>query len=483
MECLDHAPQLADPEGCYDTFLKIAAYLIEQSTPPGGVDWQDSVTGLPSLFPSTLSQSVLDERLDDSQLRSVLGRSGELASCHSDYHRWTLLYKIAWRTQNGERALMGDILDPDVRELDRLAHTVRRDIHKMKAFVRFKRLQDDNQERYIAWHRPDHRILRLAAPFFARRFGSMRWTIFTEHESVSYEEGSLVFGKGIPASDVDNVDEIEELWKAYYRSIFNPARIKINAMVKEMPRRYWSTLPEADIIQQLLDEAPSRVRKMIEAQTHGEGAAAFLPDDPVSLPVLQEHAEHCAGCGIAEMATRTVFGEGPQKAPIMLIGEQPGDEEDRVGRPFVGPAGQVLNRALEAAGLDRSELYITNAVKHFKYEPRGNQRVHRRASAREIRACSHWLNAEIAQVQPEVIVLLGAAAGQSLFGAGYRVGAHRGQTIDHQRVASKIVPTIHPSMVLRSTDSDRSSVFQDLVNDLRHAAEILGARDLQDELG
>lgn len=466
------AMQLADPKGSYDDFLKLATFLVSSSIEPLRIDWVDSVTGLPSLFqPTVTAGHGIDSQpkvASAHDVRSMLGRAGELAACHTDDRRWELLYRILWRMVfDGERSLLGDVLDSDVRELERLARTVRRDVHKMKAFVRFRKVKDDTGERYVAWHRPDHRILQIAAPFFVRRFGSMRWTIFTPTESADWKNGSLTFGDGVPADAVAGGDQVEELWKTYYASIFNPARIKIGAMVKEMPRRYWATLPEASIIEQLLDEAPDRVRRMVEAQSNGEGAKPFLPDRKVSLPVLRAEAQGCVGCGIAEMATQTVFGEGPNDASVMLISEQPGDEEDLAGRPFVGPSGQILDEALAKAGLRRSELYVTNAVKHFKYEPRGERRIHRRASMSEIRACSPWLDREIDLVDPDLIVLLGSVAGQSLFGAGYRVNEHRGSWLVHPKYRSRILSTVHPSMILRMPLDQYSIALSKFVDDLR----------------
>jgi DNA polymerase len=187
---------------------------------------------------------------------------------------------------------------------------------------------------------------------------------------------------------------------------------------------------------------------------HSTGSAAdFLPERK-TLPSLAAAAQSCQGCPIYCNATQVVFGAGPAGAPLMLVGEQPGDQEDRAGQPFVGPAGRVLDEALEAAGIPRGEVYVTNAVKHFKWEPRGKRRLHAKPSSREIAACRPWLEAEIQVVKPAMIVLLGATAAQSLLGSSFRLTQHRGEIMEGTRWASALLATVHPSMLLRIPDAD-----------------------------
>ncbi|WP_307164779.1 UdgX family uracil-DNA binding protein [Streptomyces rishiriensis] len=193
------------------------------------------------------------------------------------------------------------------------------------------------------------------------------------------------------------------------------------------------------------------------------------------LPALRRAAADCRGCPLHRDATRTVFGAGAADARVMLVGEQPGDQEDREGRPFVGPAGKLLDRALAEAGIDPGEAYVTNAVKHFKFtraEPR-KRRIHKAPSLREMTACAPWLAAELAVVEPELIIVLGATAGKALLGSGFRVGQVRGTLLEeeiHGR-SERLVPTVHPSSVLRA--DDREGAYQGLVQDLRTAARIL----------
>jgi uracil-DNA glycosylase family protein len=195
-------------------------------------------------------------------------------------------------------------------------------------------------------------------------------------------------------------------------------------------------------------------------------AAAFMPDS-LTLTALRDAVQRCEGCPLHANATQAVFGEGKLSSDVMLVGEQPGDQEDLLGKPFVGPAGVVLDRALEQAGIDRSATYVTNAVKHFKWKARGPRRIHDKPSWTEQMACRPWVEAEIALVKPRALVLLGATAAQSLLGKSFRVTQHRGKPVESD-LAELVTATIHPSAVLRS--DDREAMFEGLLDDLRVVA-------------
>jgi uracil-DNA glycosylase len=201
-----------------------------------------------------------------------------------------------------------------------------------------------------------------------------------------------------------------------------------------------------------------------------DSAADFLPRR-CTLPQLRDAAKTCRGCQLYCNATQTVFGEGPAVAAVMLIGEQPGDQEDRSGRPFVGPAGKLLDEIMEQAGISRDEVYLTNAVKHFKFEPRGKRRIHAKPSAREVKACRPWLEAEIQVVKPRIIVALGATASQSLLGTSFRLTQRRGEFITGTPWAEHLLATMHPSALLRIPDDElRRRAQSDFLNDLRLVA-------------
>lgn len=202
------------------------------------------------------------------------------------------------------------------------------------------------------------------------------------------------------------------------------------------------------------------------------GAEKFLPRRR-TLATLREASKGCQGCDLYIPATQTVFGEGPSSARVVLVGEQPGNSEDLEGHPFVGPAGAILDRALVAAKIDRKQVYVTNAVKHFSFEPRGKARLHKRPRPGEVRACAPWLHAELDLIEPDVLVLLGATAAQSLFGSSFRVTQQRGKKLESD-LAPFVIATIHPSAVLRAPDAAaRGESFQSLVADLKVVAQAL----------
>src|SRR5947209_14980087 len=206
-----------------------------------------------------------------------------------------------------------------------------------------------------------------------------------------------------------------------------------------------------------------------------EYARPATPPDSTSWSTVRKAAKDCTACHLYKKATQTVFGEGPKKAPIMLIGEQPGDYEDVAGKPFVGPAGKIMNRALEEAGIDRKKVYVTNAVKHFKWEPRGKRRLHKKPNAREIAACRPWLEAELRLVRPDLVVAMGSTAAQTIFGPSFRVTRERGRVLS-SKLAPKVVATVHPSSLLRQPDEEsRRREYKHFVADLRIAIKAANA--------
>jgi DNA polymerase len=200
-------------------------------------------------------------------------------------------------------------------------------------------------------------------------------------------------------------------------------------------------------------------------------AAPLVPERP-SLPKLREAAAGCKACPLWKTGTQTVFGEGAAKAEVVLVGEQPGDQEDKQGKPFVGPAGKLLDKALEEAGIDRSLAYVTNVVKHFKWQARGKRRIHQKPSWSEIAACRPWLDAELRVVKPRVLVCLGATAAQALLGRQFRVTKERGRPVESD-LAPVVVATVHPSSILRADEEDREAEFAALVSDLKAVASAL----------
>ena len=218
----------------------------------------------------------------------------------------------------------------------------------------------------------------------------------------------------------------------------------------------------------------NELRFIIGMPTDEEYARPATPPDTSSLVTVREAAGRCTACHLYERATQTVFGEGPKNASIMLVGEQPGDYEDVAGRPFVGPAGKIMDQALEEAGIDRSQVYVTNAVKHFKWEPRGKRRIHQKPNSREIAACRPWLEAELRIVKPRLVVAMGATAAQTIFGPSFRVTRERGKVLS-SKLAPRVLATVHPSSLLRQPDqASRQHEYKHFVSDLRAAVRAAG---------
>jgi DNA polymerase len=319
--------------------------------------------------------------------------------------------------------------------------------------------------------------VELNAPFFTDRFAQMRWSILTPDRCAHWDGQHLTFTAGVPKSEAPLDDAVEPLWQKYYANIFNPARVKVHAMTKEMPKRYWKNLPEAQLIPELLRKAPTRVDSMM-AKSRATAAVDFHPalvpgsDD---WDVVKKAAAGCTACPLYKTGTQTVFGEGSWKSELVFIGEQPGDSEDLAGKPFVGPAGQLLDRALEDAGIDRKLAYVTNAVKHFKWVPSGKRRLHKTPSPREVAACRPWLEAEMRIVKPKVVVCLGSTAAQSVLGPEVRVLRDRG-TFRASPFCEQTFVTVHPSSLLRAPDeAAREEAYRLFVADLKKVARKIAA--------
>ena len=514
-----------------------ARRLIVDDVAPEDVSW--SVGSNDTLFTATADDDEASPTPDRGPPaaftvpRSFLERCAA-AVLHRDAERFGFLYRVLWRLRR-EPGLIEVAVDPDVVRLDAMVKAIRRDLHKMKAYVRFRevatpeatgtRARPSQVERalrdgdhsgvmapwFVAWFEPSHYIVEAVAPFFTRRFTAMRWAILTPDRSASWDGESLSFGPGAQRSDAPDGDVLEDLWRSYYASIFNPARLKLAAMQGHMPKKYWKNLPEAELIaplaaaaQRRMDTmidavplpAPARTERVMHAAGHRPPASPGDPMDeatafvdpstiepagaePADLDLtgLKAAAADCRACPLWEPATQTVFGEGQAGARIVVVGEQPGDQEDLAGRPFVGPAGQLLNRALIEAGVDRSTLYVTNAVKHFKFIVRGKRRMHQSPKVTEIRACRPWLDAEVARLKPALVIAMGASAAQSVFGRTTPVEKSRRQFFEHTVGGhrTRVVVTVHPSYLLRLPDEEaKAAAYAAFVEDLRIAHGSIG---------
>jgi probable DNA metabolism protein len=466
-------------------FWRSAALLEAAGAEPEDVVF-DMAGKTPDLFdpaPVPLAQRAGELRLAPTELRALL----DPALLHSDAERFALAYRLLRRLRC-EPHLLAIASDRDISRARDLAKAVRRDKHKMTAFVRFRETRgDDGQPVYVSWFEPDHHIVAATAPFFVRRFANMRWSILTPRRSAHWDGQQLTIGAGAEVAQAANDDPLEEIWRTYYAHIFNPSRLMVGAMRAHMPKKYWHNLPEASLIAPLIATAQQRSHDMIGAAPTAPRRAAVAKTAPVCSPLhfsgayagfaslkqLREEGARCQGCPLHANATQAVPGEGPTDARLMLVGEQPGDEEDLAGRPFVGPAGRLLDIALQRAGIDRSACFVTNAVKHFKFEARGKRRLHRNPDRQEIERCRWWLDAERALIKPDLIVALGASAARSLIGRPVKVGEIRGQLIPLSASESLLV-TVHPSYLQRLQGEDvKRREWHRFLGDLRLAQQSL----------
>lgn len=460
----------------FDGWRLAARRLRTEGVPPESVVWTVERDLFDDVAPAVVASPgafTVPPAFVDLARSVVLHRSGE---------RFSLLYRLLWRLEQEPR-LIENPADPDVARARDMAKGVARAIHKMHAFVRF-RLVESDPETYAAWFEPAHRVTEAAAPFFARRFTNMAWTILTPDACVAWDGETLKVSDGADPADAPSEDAQEELWRTYYASIFNPARLNERMMRQEMPKRYWRNLPEARLIPALIETAQERAAAMVaappspapdrvlKAAMRQARDGSYEGDIPTSLDAVAAAAQVCRRCDLWRDATQGVSGEGDPRASLMFVGEQPGDQEDLAGRPFVGPAGQVFDAALAEAGVSRDRTWITNAVKHFKHEPRGKRRIHKTPNGGEVTACRWWLDAERRLVRPRVIVALGATAAQAVMGKATPIGANRGKPLQLPDQAQAVV-TYHPSFLLRLPDAAaRGRVHAEFVEDLRLAGEL-----------
>lgn len=477
----NHVVRLAG-ETDFEGWRNAARRLVLNKVAPDDIAWQvgDGPAGPGDTLPEMLPGASLNVPA------TFVERAGTVL-CHSDPERFGFLYRLLWRLSD-EPDLLKIAFDADIRRFEAMEKSVHRDIHKMRAFVRFRKLVDEGGERYVSWFEPDHFILERNASFFVERFTGMRWSIVTPYASAHWDRATLQFAPGGSRQDVPPEDAAEELWLTYFRSIFNPARLKVKAMQTEMPKKYWRNLPEASLVSELIAGAETAAKEMIEkmpgqpaphhARLQARHWARVEQDEKdgtsaTTIAELRLAASDCRRCPLWHDATQTVFGEGPEHASVVFVGEQPGDQEDLAGKPFVGPAGHVFDDVLHEADIDRTKVYVTNAVKHFKFEPRGKRRLHKKPNAGEVRACRWWLDKELALTRPKLAVALGATAAQSLLGKAVSITQMRGGVVQRED-GLRVFLTIHPSFILRIPDqADKQAERARFLADMKEVRRLM----------
>ena len=375
--------------------------------------------------------------------RALVAIAG-LAAQARDPDRFALLYRLVWRANAGEK-LLEHKDDPELRRAQGLAYAVRAEAHRMRTLLRFMPVDDG---RYLGWYAPAHYVLEANAQLMARRFPNLACSIITPDGSAHWHDSAPHFGAGL--AHVADDDALAAWWHTHHATLLHEAQRA-------------TSVPEAEP----LDESPRPPDRP--------------PLGPVVLPVhadtqlreVSHEAGDCRRCPLHEPASQTVFGEGPGDASVLFVGEQPGDQEDIIGRPFVGPAGQIMDRAMEEAGIDRRTIYITNAVKHFKFSPRGKRRIHQTPEAPEIQACRFWLDVERVQVRPKLLVLMGGTAARAVTGRPETITRERGRPFRLEDGQMAFV-TVHPSFLLRVPDEDaKAREYRAFVQDLATVRTLL----------
>lgn len=358
--------------------------------------------------------------------------------------RFGLMYGLVWRAHGGGKP--EDAADPDLRLARRLALAVRADAHRMRTNIRFMPVRGG---RFLGWFEPLHHVLAANAQMMARRFPALAFSMVTPDGSAHVAEGRVRVGPGLPRVEDDAA--LGAWWQAQGEALLERAEPLGEA-------------PAAEAV----DEAP----RPPDRPALGPVVMHAQPDP--ELQAAAGEAGSCTRCHLHAPATQTVFGEGPADARLLFVGEQPGDQEDVIGRPFVGPAGQMMDRAMEEAGIDRRAVYVTNAVKHFKFTPRGRRRIHQTPEAAEIHACAFWLDVERTRLRPELTVLMGATAARAVLGRQVTISRERGRPIplpDGRRV----FVTVHPSFLLRVPDPEaKAREYAAFVRDLAAARDLAG---------
>jgi DNA polymerase len=362
--------------------------------------------------------------------------------------RFDLLYRLLWRANAGERVQRAT--DPETRRAQGLALAVRAEAHRMRTLVRFLPVPEGGRTRYLGWYEPAHYVLEATTQLMGRRFPETVFSILTPDGGAHWDGTTLRFSAGVGRRAVHDDASLQSWWQAHHAGLLEDARIG-------------TSVPEAEA----LDEAPR------PPDRPALGPVVLPLHSDAGLVEATEEAADCHRCPLFEAATQTVFGEGPAHARVLFVGEQPGDQEDIIGRPFVGPAGQMMDRAMEEAGIDRRSVYITNAVKHFKFTPRGKRRIHQTPEAPEIQACRFWLDVERVRLRPKLVVAMGGTAARALLGRAVTITRERGRVIELPDGQAAFV-TVHPSFLLRVPDEDaKAREYRAFVADLRRVAEVV----------
>jgi probable DNA metabolism protein len=459
------------PRAHYGSENAGATAPVESGTDaPSCADHAPQTTQIPPTPQIPQAPQTSQTRIPREMLRML-----ESAACFRATDRFAFLYKLVWRWQNGQHDVLS-AADEDGARLHAMVKTIRRETHKMNAYLRFReRAAGSGAPQFVAWFEPEHDVLPQVAAHFSRRMGQTTWMIGTPDASMLWDGTTLHAGPPLMHGPEDIADTGEAMWLTYYRSTFNPARLNVSVMQGHIASRYWKNMPEGALVPGMIADAAAGARRDGQTTTVGARQGVTIP---ISADAAQPRRDQpsmldqCRRCDLWRNATQAVPGVGARTARIMLVGEQPGDQEDLAGMPFIGPAGQVLDDAFRQAGLDRASIYLTNAVKHFKWEPRGKRRLHKTPAQQEIAACAYWLEEELATVAPAVIVALGGTALKAILRDPKATITNRiGTPFQHE--GRWIVAVYHPSYILRVPgDAAKAQAMDGLIEGLKQAQDL-----------
>jgi DNA polymerase len=461
--------QLVQPLAAPLTFAQwreAARALLEAGVPPEAVAWPappgPAFSGAPAGRPAPHNNASipLNQPQPAAHLPRWLIGLLQAAACCRVPDRWALLYRVVWRWQH-HAIQQRPPHDPDWARMQAMVAAVHREEHEMQDKIRFReRALAAGAPRFVAWYAPAHDVLPQVAEHFVSRMGQVSWMIATPEASVLWD-GATLHNCGPLVADAAQPDAATAPWLAWYRSAAFP----------------WPAPPARPLA------PPQRPGRHRVIPLLAAGASGKAPGAGEGKPEGQQPStlEECRRCDLWQHATQAVGGAGPKRARIMVVGEQPGDQEDIAGAPFVGPAGKLLDRVCEEAGVDRRALYVTNAVKHFKWEPRGKRRLHKTPAQREVDACSYWLDKELAAVKPQVIVALGTTALKSVLGTSHvTLKDTIGRALRHE--GRWVVAIYHPSYVLRvPDDAAKKQALAVMVEGLKMAQDLLAKPDQPDK--
>ena len=451
----------------FEDWRVAARSAYHQGLHPEETSWHDGRDAQASLFDD---EPLIEEPNKESVKRLRINQDFLLLlkklAAVSHPERWDFLYRLLWRVAHESTEILEDPLDPDAAIVRGWLKELHRDSHKMKAFLRFRKRGENF---YTARYEPQHYVLENLQDFFCGRFASMDFEIKTPHEKLSWISGKKSYARHKEPWQGIEDDSLDELWLTYYKNTYNPARMNMKATLAEMPKKLWKNMPETKLIPELLEGSEAAVQKMLD---EAPAAPSFDPGKVERLEELPSLLEVCRGCELSHGFGSTVAGVGPATASIVIVGEQPGDQEEKAGTPFIGPAGQLLDQALQEIGLNRNELYLTNAVKHFRHQRSASGRIHKRPAQSSVHACRPFLLTELRLVRPKVVICLGLTALRSFFGGLARLDQPV-TSLDISGTSINFIASCHPAAVLRAEQPKAQQLFEQLSQALRQAKDLV----------